>query len=45
MALVTRKKRTATVVTKEDTHFAILTKLSYQRAIGKEFKKKLEEKT
>ena len=29
------KRRTATVITKEDTHFAILDKHSYNRAMGK----------
>jgi hypothetical protein len=38
------KRRTATVVTLEDTHFAILDKKSYARAIGKAVSDKLREK-
>lgn len=38
------KKRTATVITHEDTHFAVLDKQSYTRAMGKAMQSKLKER-
>ena len=37
LALITNKNRQATVVTDEDTHFAVLNKVTYQKALGKAF--------
>jgi CRP-like cAMP-binding protein len=37
LALITNKKRNATIVTKENTHFATITKSQYQKALGKAF--------
>ncbi len=45
LALIkTGKRRTATVITEEDTHFAILDKKSYTRAMGKAVQDKLRER-
>ena len=39
-----KNRRTATVITNEDTHFAILDKVSYSRALGKAFAQVLKDK-